>query len=416
MLLETEIRENKFNPEEFNKFFYEKVSDLDAISIEEIKGIIESFKNTSRRNSPLRNSRIETIYIVPCILIPECELTNLPNVKIKITQPEVILGTLFIAPYPLYTLITLPLEWKVKRKYPDFEWLWKTLRTQFPGICFPPLPPKPKTPKLNDAYLARHRNFLYKSLNALLRIPEIRSSSIFIDFLKQESTGPLKKQHKSVKKPTRVEQTRSLAGAQSCDLEEKQQYTQIIMDYAMPSEQIKRRLIKLSKRVIENTKDLSDSLKSLSVLLKGASEVEAAIPYNSNTELYRILSNFTAQWSERELELRSPLYRYFNVFFKYDTAQTSELRELLEMRNNAFESHLRQLERSTQSSECRDFFAFLNTRTLWEIEKTLSHTLTESCENFIEFAKEEGISNTEWVASWAIFKEKLLHLSRKVSN
>lgn len=54
--------------------------------------------------------------------------------KITISSPEKVEGGLFSSAYVTYLVTTHPLNYVVRRRYSDFEWLRKILYTLYPGV------------------------------------------------------------------------------------------------------------------------------------------------------------------------------------------------------------------------------------------------------------------------------------------
>lgn len=65
------------------------------------------------------------------IKLKKTELVRAQNVKIEVTTPQVVKTSMLKNNFTVFTVITQPLGWVVKRRYSDFEWLHKCLQKRF---------------------------------------------------------------------------------------------------------------------------------------------------------------------------------------------------------------------------------------------------------------------------------------------
>lgn len=118
--------------------------------------------------------------------------------KITISSPEKVEGGLFSSAYVTYLVTTHPLNYVVRRRYSDFEWLRKILFTLYPGVpvrCWlkkiPPLPKKSYSGRFNEQFIMKRMRYLNvyycvnekKFIDALSKNDIILNSSILHDFL-----------------------------------------------------------------------------------------------------------------------------------------------------------------------------------------------------------------------------------------
>lgn len=55
------------------------------------------------------------------------------ELKVEVSNPEVVKAGLFKGSYTVYTIYTEPFQWLVKRRYSDFVWLYNCLVKRFPA-------------------------------------------------------------------------------------------------------------------------------------------------------------------------------------------------------------------------------------------------------------------------------------------
>ena len=73
--------------------------------------------------------------MIECLKCEQNPLSDKMNVlKIVISSPEKVEGGLFSSAYVTYLVTTHPLNYVVRRRYSDFEWLRKILFSLYPGV------------------------------------------------------------------------------------------------------------------------------------------------------------------------------------------------------------------------------------------------------------------------------------------
>lgn len=117
-----------------------------------------------------------------------CEVTDIgksENVKIELSKPEKKEGGFFSKAYMTYLISTLPVQYKVRRRYSDFTWLRTALQNLFPANLIPPMPKKNKfsQDQFAEAFVQKRLRGLEKFLNYLSKDPIIKSSKLYFDFL-----------------------------------------------------------------------------------------------------------------------------------------------------------------------------------------------------------------------------------------
>lgn len=77
----------------------------------------------------------------------------------------------------------------INRRYSEFEWLYNTLSTAFPGIFIPPIPPKKMFGNQGEAFIElQRRPSLERFLQRCAQIPIIAESSAYQAFVCRETT------------------------------------------------------------------------------------------------------------------------------------------------------------------------------------------------------------------------------------
>ncbi len=109
--------------------------------------------------------------------------TDMTDIKIIITTPEYIKGSLFSFSYYQYTLLIPQLNSECIRKLSDFEWLQKKLLILFPATFFPPFPESSIFDKNTLDNVYKKVRDLNHYINSISQNILVRSSQFFQDFL-----------------------------------------------------------------------------------------------------------------------------------------------------------------------------------------------------------------------------------------
>jgi len=96
---------------------------------------------------------------INCVMLEKSVLTD-PNIKLNISSPEKQAGGFFSSDYITYLITTEPHNFKVRRRYSDFEWLRNILLEFFPGFMIPPIPSKNYGERLHDDFIHKRMRYL----------------------------------------------------------------------------------------------------------------------------------------------------------------------------------------------------------------------------------------------------------------
>ena len=139
-------------------------------------------------NEPTDIYGITNINTISCSLSDNSELSKYDNIRIEMSLGEKIPGSFFTKAYMTFIISTSPLNFQVRRRYSDFEWLRQILQNYFSSSVIPPLPKKNKIgpDRFDESFLMKRKRYLEKFLNSLLYDPIIKNSQILYDFLSIE--------------------------------------------------------------------------------------------------------------------------------------------------------------------------------------------------------------------------------------
>ncbi len=218
--------EKGYNPEQLSNFITRiKGTDINSISFEELKILIEQFKNEElsktilsvnlkKDNNNLFNLYSPCEYNIETAIQQESEMLKLEREKKKINviinEPKIESSGFFTQKIYSFVISSEELNSKVKRTYNDFEWFKNQLNQRYPFILVPPIMKESIFNKisfntlntLNSLNVFKRKNsnsennenellecktrYLNKFINAVLRKKILRTSPLTLEFLKLE--------------------------------------------------------------------------------------------------------------------------------------------------------------------------------------------------------------------------------------
>ncbi len=150
-------------------------------------------------------TNLETIL---CSVREKSEMSKYENIQIEMSLGEKVTGSFLSKSYFTFIITTLPLNFNVRRRYSDFEWLRQVLQNYYSTNVIPPIPKKKNNfggDRFDELFLLKRKRNLEKFLNSLLNDPIIRVSQILYDFLSIEDENKFinkKKFYNKYKIPT----------------------------------------------------------------------------------------------------------------------------------------------------------------------------------------------------------------------
>jgi len=105
-------------------------------------------------------NKIDFEKVLNCNTLVNSVLTEKKVLTITLSDPEKHSGGFFTSAYMTYIVTTEPQNFKVKRRYSDFEWLRSMLINHFPGICIPPIPNKRYSDRFIESFVYKRMRFL----------------------------------------------------------------------------------------------------------------------------------------------------------------------------------------------------------------------------------------------------------------
>ena len=149
---------------------------------------------------------VKSIPFMECLKVSNNELSKCDNIQITVGSFEKVEGGLFSKSYVSYLVTTQPLNWNVRRRFSDFEWLRQTLINHYNYCLIPSVPKKPKNlnkivnDKFDKEFLSKRSRNFEKFLNYLIIDPILKNIQLIYDFLSLEKDDEFQKMKKTYDK------------------------------------------------------------------------------------------------------------------------------------------------------------------------------------------------------------------------
>ena len=121
------------------------------------------------------------------ILCKKLDITELNNTEISviIRDPKTNEKKFYETSYVTYEIVTSPLNYIVRRRFSDFDWLRNILQKFFPRIFLPPLPNKKiGNRRFENDFIQKRMSQLQIFINYIIKREELKSSEALLSFLK----------------------------------------------------------------------------------------------------------------------------------------------------------------------------------------------------------------------------------------
>ena len=371
--LRTNILEKGYDAEEFMNFLQTKKGelglDLNNWNISELKVAVQEFissldedkilinkqninkeednqqnieeKDTTDNNDNT-NKKEETIeeenQIKPKKDFIQCEKIT-PNealtkdVEIKLSFPQKTEGGLFTKSYVTYLMQTTPLDFKLRKRYSDFEWLRHILSVIYVNCVIPPLCKKNYTDRFNENLIAKRTRSLEKFMNGILIHPLIRHDEIFYNFISTENESEFDKKKKIYNKitsPNSLNSIKSITGEIDVTVSNDNEiYFQNIKNNAEFNINVLQKITKAYKALMTQMDQISEKMKEISQYWKEIYKANLKYYEKPNTvESYNILSKIMQDWSETNKRQKILINEGIREYFRYIKNELVSLKDL----------------------------------------------------------------------------------------
>ena len=149
-----------------------------------------------------------------CMPTDKTQIGKTENIEITVSDPEKKETGFIKKTHVEYLVTTMPLSFKVRRRFSELNWFRQTLLNIFPTNLIPVAPKKTKFGSDNYAedFIQKRARGAQRFLNFLVKDPIIKDSQILYDFLcvaSENDFNSKKKYYDNMKSPTEVQDFKS---------------------------------------------------------------------------------------------------------------------------------------------------------------------------------------------------------------
>ena len=277
--------------------------------------------------------------IIECQKVTPNEFLLSNEVDIKLSFPQKIEGGLFTKSYVTYLMQTTPLDFKLRKRYSDFEWLRNILSLIYINCVIPPLCKKNYTDRFSEVLIAKRTRSIEKFMKGILIHPLIRNDEIFYNFISTESEAEFEKKKKiynKIQSPSSLINVKSLSGEINVSVSnEKEIYFQNIKNNADFNINTLQKITKGYKALMNQMDQISDKMKEISQYWKEIYNANLQYYEKPNTvESYNILSKIMQDWSETNKRQKILINEYIREYFRYIKNEFVSLKDLAQKVDN----------------------------------------------------------------------------------
>ena len=290
-----------------------------------------------QEENQIQNKQLEDI--IQCEKVTPSELTLQDDVDIKLSFPQKIEGGLFSKSYVTYLMQTTPLDFKLRKRYSDFEWLRHILSLIYINCVIPPLCKKNYTDRFSELLIAKRTRSIEKFMKGILIHPLIRHDEIFYNFISTENESDFEKKKKIYNKitsPSSLKNVKSLSGEINVSVSnEKEIYFQNIKNNADFNINTLQKITKGYKALMNLMDQISDKMKEISQYWKEIYTANLQYFEKPNTvESYNILSKIMQDWSETNKRQKILMNECIREYFRYIKNEFISLKDLAQKVDN----------------------------------------------------------------------------------
>jgi sorting nexin-7/30/sorting nexin-8 len=115
---------------------------------------------------------------IHCEKVVQNELSQSNEVDIKLSFPEKVDGGIFSKSYVTYLMETIPMGFKIRKRYSDFDWLKNILSTVYINCVIPPLCKKNYSDRFSEVLIAKRTRAIEKFMKGILIHPLMKNMNL----------------------------------------------------------------------------------------------------------------------------------------------------------------------------------------------------------------------------------------------
>ena len=341
-----------------NNYYYQRDNQQIDYSKQEIdlQKDIENIQVQTPQNSKT-NAQNQTIKI-KCKILEKTELND-KKIEVIIKNPKPVVTNFLTSNYVEYEVETKQMNWTVKRRYSDFEWLRQVLTRFNPGHMIPPLPSKKiGSRRFELDFIDKRMKFLQKFINAVVENEIFKANEPLKAFLSMSDKNQFlakMKELSSYQPSPYVNEYRSFDGEITIDRPDegdKERYFVNITNYFKIQSQLFDRLNDNFKTL---HKSLTNSCYALNDIQRDFQTLHLlnvrVLMKDEITKAFEELGKFFKNWKRITYKQNEIFKTYLKDFFKYLRMECSSYTELIVKRNSLKNSYFEEQKKLNSKKE-----------------------------------------------------------------
>ena len=391
-----EYKEDNEEEKDGNKIIEEKKEENDWVDLEDKK---EAKKDTEKQSKQEKNEQnketknkseksednskkstygIKSLKEVKCQTIPNNDFSKCENIQIRVGNYEKVKGNLFSKSYISYLITTLPLNWQVRRRFSDFEWLHQMLVNTYNYCFIPPIPKKRKNlnkivaDRFDEAFLRKRSRKFQKFLSYLINDPILKHTKIVYDFLsieKEDDFHKKKKVYEKMKLPSKINDFITEDGVANVEINsEKEQYLSNIKENANFNENTFKKINTTIRSVKDDLINAANKLKDLSKNFKSLQN--KALEYAEKDEVVQTYEEVSSMFDSLSLYISKQnyiIFIYIREYFKFVKNNYGSMKDFIHTTENLKSSFYKSFKNLKSKKE--DLFKKPDSFNKWELNK-----------------------------------------------
>ena len=298
---------------------------------------IENTNDTDikENNDQKENQNQQKDEFIECEEVTPNEVLLPKETDIKLSFPQKTEGGIFTKSYVTYLMETTPLDFKLRKRYSDFEWLRHILSIIYVNCVIPPLCKKNFSDRFSELLIAKRTRSIEKFMKGILIHPLMRHDEIFYNFISTENESEFEKKKKIYNKitsPSSLKHVKSLTGQLNVSInKEKETYFQNIKNNVDFNINTLQKITKGYKALMIQMDQISEKMKEISQYWKEIFNANLQYFEKPNTiESYNILSKIMQDWSETNKRQKILMNEGIREYFRYIKNEFVSLKELMQ--------------------------------------------------------------------------------------
>jgi hypothetical protein len=316
--------------------------------MKEMQRTIENIKMSNNTNNTSQTKSYSQE--IQCKKLEKTELNDI-KVECIIKNHQITETGFFQSNYSTYEISTSPLNWSVRRRYSDFEWLRQCLVKFHPRLYVPPIPSKKLgSRRFESDFVEKRMNFLQKFLNSINESETFKASECMVCFLSLTDRIQFEYKMKELSskiQSTYVEDVRTFSGKlQIVDDESNEKYYLNINNYFRLQYQLLERLNFNLKQYYYNTAAACNTLDNIQKDFETLHLLNSRVLMKEEiTKTYEELGVFFKNWKRIQFNQNEIIKNRIKDFFKYIKMEGVAYEELVRSREELKNKYLSELKR-----------------------------------------------------------------------